>query len=52
MDPVKICELVKNIIRFYKSKGIKSEHMFYFSPYPPTGTMRIAICLRARRSLG
>ena len=52
MDPVVILAYVRQVIEFYISKGVKRERIFYFPPYPPTGLMKFAVCLRARKSLG
>ena len=51
MDPVAICDYVKQVINYYKAKGVKPERMFYLTPYPPTGLMKFAVCITARRSL-
>ena len=51
MDPKVILQYVKQIVAFYKAKGIKPERMFYFPPYPPTGLMKAAVFVRAGRSL-
>ena len=51
MDPVVICGYVKQVVAYYKAKGVKPERIFYFTPYPPTGLMKFAVCLRARKNL-
>ena len=52
LDPVVICGYVKQVVAYYKAKGVKPERIFYFPPYTPTKLMKFAVCLRARRSLG
>merc|ERR1712059_195511 len=51
-DPVVILGFVRQVVQYYKAKGVKPERIFYFTPYPPTGLMKFAVCLRARRRLG
>ena len=48
MDPKVILGYVRQVVAFYKAKGVKPERMFYFTPYPPTGLMKFAVCVRAR----
>ena len=51
MDPAVICGYVKRVIAYYKAKGVKPERIFYLTPYTPTGLMKFAVCLKARKKL-
>jgi hypothetical protein len=37
-----IIKLVKEVIQFYKSKGVKPQHIIYITPYPPSMRMKAA----------
>ena len=51
LDPKVILQYVKQIIQYYKAKGVKPERIFYFPPYPPTSLMKAAVFVKAGRSL-
>ena len=39
MNPTVIIGRVKQILNYYKAKGVKPERMFYMTPYPPSNIM-------------
>ena len=51
MDPTEILRNVRELIKYYKNKGVKKERIIYFTPYPPTGLMKFAVAVTCRGNL-
>ena len=47
-NPTIILGYVRQVIQFYKSKGILPSRIIYFTPYPPTGFMKFAVRLTCK----
>ena len=51
MNPTEILRYVRQVIQYYKSKGVRPERIIYFTPYPPTGLMKFAVAVTCRGNL-
>ena len=48
MDPTVILGFVRQIIQYYKERGVEPHRMIYFTPYSLTGIMKFAVALTCR----
>ena len=51
MDPTVILGFVREVVQFYKARGVRPERMMFMTPYPPTLLMKAAVRLMCK-SLG
>jgi len=51
MDPTVILGHVREVVQFYKKKGVKPDHIIMFLPYPPTLAMKAAVGVMKCRHL-
>ena len=51
MNPTEILKHVRQVLQYYKSKGMNPSHIFYMTPYPPTGLMKTAVFASGRGNL-
>ena len=51
MNPTEILKYVRQVIQFYKEKGMKASHIFYMTPYTPTAVMITGVFATCRGNL-
>ena len=52
MNPTEILKYVREVIQFYKNKGVNPNHIFYMTPYSPTGLMKFGVALMCKSLSG